>query len=214
MMSKFWEKIRDKEIWKIAMMVVLLFIITIWSGYTIQTSWGSIYKSNPNDIVNLKMTKIKAQTNYSMDMKTCLLSDLSNLYEDRLIQYCRENNANVSQDRIANDVRYYKLIIIAMSDVCENITVERYIHNNDLYRYVNKADWDAFKANVVSLYLREGRQIMAYYYDNTKVIMPLQEWLKREGPELVRVMSGNTDKLMEDLKTESVIYYTSINGKK
>jgi hypothetical protein len=208
-MSKFWENLKDKEIWKISMMVVLLCVILVWSGYTINTQWGSLYKNNPEELTNRKMTKIKAQTNYSLDMKTCVLNDLGQLYEEALSKYIVDHGLNIGQERIEKDTLYYRLINIAMNDVCENITIERYIHNNDLYRYTNKADWDAFKKNVSELYIREGQQILRIYYDNTKVVMPLKDWLSLGGRMIAETVVKNTDRLMEDLKTESLIYYNS-----
>lgn len=212
MKMSLFDKIKDVEIWKLGLMFTLLIIMIVWSGYTIQTKWGSIYKNDTENAVNRKMTKIKAQTNYSKDMKMCLLTDLAAIYEEVLLQYCKENNINATQEKIASDVKYYRLIVVAMSDSCEDITIERFIHNNDLYRYTNINDWNKFKQNVVELYLREGHNVLTNYYDNSKVIMPLNEWLKRKGKDLAASLGKNTDKLLEDLKTESVIYYNLVNN--
>lgn len=203
----FKEKIKEAAVWKIAVLFSISLVFVMLSGYTITTNWGSISKNDSESLMNKKMTKIKAQTNYSLDMKTCVLNDLGQLYEDTLNKYIEEHHLNIGQERIDKDVLYYRLIDIAMNDVCENITIERYIHNNDLYRYENKSDWDAFKKNVVDLYIREGQQILRVYYDNTKTIMPLKDWLRLGGNIIYEKVYKNTDKLMEDLKTESVIYY-------
>jgi hypothetical protein len=207
--------IKNTEVWKIGIMIVLCLIILIWSGYTISTKWGSVYKDDADKMINKKITKIKAQTNYSLDMKTYMLMDLSTLYEEKLKIYCKRNNIAVNPEMIASDVQYYQLITIAMNDVCENITIDRYVHNNDLYRYRNKNDWDVFKANVINLYIKEGKQILTTYYDNDKVIMPVYVWMDLAEKDLYNIVEKNTDKLLEDLKTESLIYYNSLeNGSK
>ncbi len=206
---KLAEKIKDMAIWKIALLFGSVLIITVLSGYTITTQWGSIFKNDSESLMNKKMTKIKAQTNYSLDMKTCVLNDLGQLYEEILTRYSYEKGLNLTQERIDQDTLYYRLIDIAMNDRCEDITIERYIHNNDLYRYTNKADWDAFKKNVMDLYVREGQQILRTYYDNSKVTMPLKDWLRLGGNAIYTIVCKDTDKLLEDLKTESIIYYNS-----
>lgn len=206
---KLIEKIKDTAIWKMAVVFVLMVVIIIFSGYTVTTKWGSIYKNDSESLMNKKMTKIKAQTNYSLDMKTCVLNDLGQLYEEVLTKYSHDKGLNLTQEKIDKDTLYYRLIDIAMNDRCEDITIERYIHNNDLYRYTNKADWDAFKRNVMDLYVREGQQILRTYYDNSKVSMPLKDWLRLGGSTIYTIVCKDTDKLLEDLKTESIIFYNS-----
>jgi hypothetical protein len=203
------EKIKDTAIWKIAVLLGIALLFIVFSGYTVTTNWGSIYKNDSESLMSRKMTKIKAQTNYSLDMKTCVLNDLGQLYEEVLTRYALDKGLNLSQEKINQDTLYYRLIDIAMNDRCEDITIERYIHNNDLYRYTNKSDWDAFKKNVIDLYIREGQQILRVYYDNTKVTMPLKDWLRLGGNAIYNIVLKDTDKLLEDLKTESVIYYNS-----
>jgi hypothetical protein len=96
---------------------------------------------------------------------------------------------------------------MAMNDACEQITIMRHVYDNDLYRYSNLNDWQRFKANVVELYVTQGRKVLLDNYDNSKVIMPVHIWMKLAGRELVQVITVNADKLLEDLKTESVIFY-------
>lgn len=201
--------IKDIDIWKILLMILIVLLLFMWGGYTIRTKWGTVAK---DDLAKREMVKVKTQTNYSKDMKTSMIFDLSECYEYNLKKYIKENNINISYKRIEQDIKYYKLITIAMSDACEDITIDRYIHNNDLYRYQNRNDWDNFKLNVVNLYLRVGRDIIMNYYDDAKTIMPLREWEKRAGKEIMSIITINTNKLLEDLKTESCIYYYQRNG--
>ena len=211
-MKKILTIFSNVEIWKVILLFMMCLIILIWSGHTItvNTKWGAIYKGNKVDLLGKKITKIKAQTNYSLDMKTCMLADLSYLYECKLKEYCRNNSISITPEKIASDVKYYKLIVIAMNDACEDITIDRYIHNNDLYRYKNKNDWEVFKQNVKDLYYRESKQVIIFYYDNNKIIMPIHKWIEYAVIELKAIIEKNTDKLLEDLKTESLIYYNSM----
>jgi hypothetical protein len=209
---KIKEFIKKIDVWKIIILISFLVIIIIASGYTINTQWGSIFK-NSDDKLNGKITKIKTQTNYSNDMKKDVIADNGALYDKVLREYVKEKNINVTNERIEKDVRYYKVLLIVMNDACEDITINRYIHNNDLYRYKNKNDWEVFKSNVISLYMKTGTDILYNYYDNSKVIMPLNEWLKRSRVGIVDVMTKNTNKLLENLKIESDIYYRHFGGK-
>lgn len=187
--------------------IAIVMIIAMFAGYTITTQFVSISKNDSNKKMMQFLVKIKAQSNYTIDMKDRILKDLGQLYEDKLTEYCEANCPNVTAERIMQDVKYYRLIVMQMNDACEQITIYRYIYDNDLYRYTNINDWKKFKANVVELYVTQGRKTLLDNYDNSKVIMPVHIWMKLAGRELVQVITENTDKLLEDLKTESVIFY-------
>jgi hypothetical protein len=210
----FFDKIKDVEIWKVAVMIALLFVILIWSGYTVTTKWGSIYKNDPNEIVMKNLAKIKTQTNYSNDMKVNVLSDMSNLYQDKLLWYCKNKNIEISNDRVYSDVKYFKLIVVAINDFCEDTAMIRFIHDNDLYRYSNKADWENFKRGVADLFMRQGTQIVINYYDSSKVVMPIQDWVGIASAQLKTIIDNETDKFLEALKIESVIYHNAECGVK
>ena len=211
-MKKIKNLIVNADLWKILLMIGFLIIMLMAGGYTISTKWGTVFREDCEKRITKKMNKIKTQTNYSKDMKVNITSELSQLYEIKLRQYCRDNNISVTQEEINRNVRYYRLITIAMNDACEDITIDRYIHNNDLYRYSNKNDWDVFKKNVVDIYVREGREVFLNYYDNESVIMPGHIWVSMAGRELFMIIKENTDKLLEDLKIESCIFYIDKNG--
>jgi hypothetical protein len=204
---KLSEFVKSTDVWKIIIMVILLIIILIWCGYTIDTAWGSIYKDDYEKIVGHNLIKIKTQTNYEKDMKDRILIDLGNLYEEKLIVFCKENNINTCQNKIISDVKYYRTIVMAMNDACEDITLQRFIYDNDLYRYSNKNDWLNFKSYVTELFIKEGKKVLINNYDNDKVIMPINIWMRLAGRDLVECLKNNTDQLLEDLKTESVLYH-------
>jgi hypothetical protein len=206
-MNKIKGYFKNIDFWKLVIMVILLILILAWFNFTIDTKWGSIYRNDTEKFVNSNLTKIKTQINYSNDMKERIMADISDLYEEKLKIYCKENDINVTPEQILNDVKYYKLIIIAMNDYCNEMTLFRFIIDNELYRYSNKADWDKFIENAANIFLKKGRQIVYNYYDNTKVIMPVQCWEQMAGRELQECLIKNTTKLLEDLKTESILYY-------
>lgn len=187
--------------------IILFIILLISGGYTIVTKWGSIINNSPEKIISKKMTKIKTQTNYSIDMKVIMCNELSKLYEEKLKLYCDVNNIQITRDQLESDVKYYRLIVTAMNDKCEDIVITRYIHNNDLYRYSNQNDWSNFKINVIKLFKEKGVEILKNYYDNNKMIMPLHIWSKTGDAEIQEIIIRNTNKLLEDLKIESIIYH-------
>lgn len=201
--------LKDTELWKVILLFMIVVLLLVLGGYTIRTKWGSISKEN---IAEREMTKIKSQTNYAIDMKIAMVIELSELYEDILKDYIKEKGYNVSYSKIKSDVKYYKIIAIAMSDSCEDITIDRYIHNNDLYRYQNKNDWDIFKNNVVNIYMRKGTEVIENLYDNSKVILPLHEWHRRGGKDIYSILKDNTNEMLEYLKLESCIFHYQKNG--
>lgn len=211
-MKKVKQLITNVDLWKIMLMIGFLVIMLMAGGYTVSTKWGTIFREDCEKRITKKMNKIKTQTNYSKDMKINITSELSQLYETKLRKYCKDNNIPVTQKQINRNVRYYRLITIAMNDACEDITIDRYIHNNDLYRYSNQNDWNVFKQNVVDIYVREGKEVFINYYDNDNVIIPGHIWMDIAGRELVFIIKKNTDKLLEDLKIESCIFHVQHNG--
>lgn len=210
---KVREFLKNVEVWKIVLMISFLIIFLVAGGYTVQTKWGSIFRVNVEEQVTQNIVKIKAQYNYSQDMKISIIHDLGILYKQKLKVYITNNKLNISPEKIEGDVQYYQLIIGKINEVNEDITVHRFIFNNNLYRYKNRNDWEIFKKNVIDLYIREGKNLTEIYYDNSKCTMPLWFWLQTAGRELVQCVTKNADKLLEDLKMESVIYHQK-NGKK
>jgi hypothetical protein len=202
---KFIEIFKNLELWKIIFMGTIILFLA-FGGYTIRTKWVSISREDR------EMTKVKSQTNYAIDMKNAMVVELCNLYEIVLKEYIEEKGLQVSYSKIKADVKYYKLIAIAMSDACEDITIDRYIHNNDLYRYKNHNDWVTFKQNVVNIYMRKGTEVIENLYDNSKVILPLNEWHQRGGLRIYNTLSKNTNEMLEYLKIESCIFYLQHNG--
>lgn len=198
--------IQNTEIWKITLMICLFFLI-LFGGFTIRTKWGYITRERDRE-----MTKVKSQTNYAIDMKGAMVIGLCNQYEFTLREYIKEKGYSISENKIKADVKYYKLIAIAMSDACEDITIDRYIHNNDLYRYQNKNDWRVFKQTAINVYMRKGTEVIENLYDNSKVILPLHEWHRRAGKEIYNILEKNADEMLELLKLESCIYYDQSNG--
>jgi tRNA(Ile)-lysidine synthase TilS/MesJ len=203
----FKDLLKNADFLKIAIMAIMAIVILVFSGYTVTTQFGSIYKNDTDKKLLQYLVKIKAQSNYTQDMKDRILRDLGNLYEEKLILYCKEKNIDVSSDRIISDVKYYRMIVSMMNETCEEITIYRYIYDNDLYRYSNLNDWKNFKAGVTDLFIAQGKKILMDNYDNTKVIMPIHIWMRYAGKDLVDCLTINTDKLLEDLKTESVIFF-------
>jgi len=193
------------EIWKIVLMIVIA-VIVILSGYTVTTQFGSIYKNDSEKKLIQYLVKIKTQSNYAVNMKDKVLKDLGELYEEKLIIYCKENNISISNERIVADVKYYRLIVAIMNDTCEQFTLQRYIFDNDLYRYTNANDWKEFKESVKTLFITQGRKVLMDNYDNSKVLMPANIWMKYAGRELVACISDTTDVMLEGLKTESIIF--------
>lgn len=105
--------IKDIDIWKILLMILIVLLLFMWGGYTIRTKWGTIAK---DDLAEMEMVKVKSQTNRAIDMKGAMISDLCFQYEFTLREYIKEKGYNVSEDRIKVDIKYYKLIVIAMND--------------------------------------------------------------------------------------------------
>lgn len=206
---KILDIFKNIDLWKIGLMFAIVLLLLTIGGYTIRTKWGTISREN---LADREMTKVKSQTNCAIDTKGAIVSDLCFQYAFTLRGYIKEKGYDISENRIKSDVKYYKLIAIAMSDACEDITIDRYIHNNDLYRYQNKNDWDVFKKNVVNIYMRKGTEIIESLYDDSKVILPLHEWHKRAGKEIYTILERNTEEMLEYLKIESCIYYIQSNG--
>jgi len=210
---KIKEILKDIELHRLILqygiLIILFIILMISGGYTIVTKWGSIINNNPEKMIERKMTKIKTQTNYSIDMKIIVSNELSKLYEDKLKSYCNTNNINITREEIESDVKYYGLLVNTMNDLCEDITISRYIHNNDLYRYENSNDWNNFKNNIINLFLKTGTEVLKKNYDNNKVTMPLHIWLNTGGKEIQQIVAKNTNCLLDNLKIESVIYHNN-----
>jgi hypothetical protein len=197
--------IKNIETWKIILMGIIILSVA-FSGINVKTKWISFSRANK------EMTKVKAQTNNAIDMKNAMVVELCNLYEIVLREFIKDKNLDIPYSKIKSDVKYYKLIAIAMSDACEDITIDRYIHNNDLYRYQNQNDWIAFKQNVVNVYMRKGTEIIENLYDNSKVILPLNEWHQRGGLRIYNTLSKNSNEMLEFLKKESCIFHKQGNG--
>lgn len=206
---KIIDWITNVETWKIFLTGMIVLTLILWSGYSVRTQWGTISKE---DIAKREMTKVKSQTNCAIDMKSAMVLGLCTQYEQTLREYVNEKKLNVLESKIKSDIKYYKLIAIAMSDACEDITINRYIHNNDLYRYKNKNDWDVFKSNAINIYMRKGTEIIENFYDDSKVILPLREWHKRAGKEIFQILSKNANEMLEYLKIESCIFFNQGNG--
>jgi lipopolysaccharide export LptBFGC system permease protein LptF len=205
---KIKEIFKNTDLWKIILMVGILLVIVVgWFGFTVITPWGTITKDSYEKVIAHNRIKLKTQVNYAKDMKERILIDLGNLYEEKLLLYCQEKNIILNQDQISNDVKYYRVVVMAMNDACDNITVDRYILDNDLYRYTNKSDWDKFKLNTADLFIKEGKKVLINNYDNSKVIMPINAWFRLGGKELTACLIVNTDRMLEDLKIESVLYH-------
>lgn len=210
MVKKILNIFNDIIIWRMFISIVIIIAAIILGGFTINTKWGSISRGSAQVQIERKMTKIKTQTNYSNDMKLNMLFALSSLYENKLKEYIKENNLNVQVNEIESDVQYYRLIITAINDACEDITLIRYVHNNNLYRYTNIKEWEFFKDSVKEVYNKVGKKVLLEYYDSSKVIMPLGVWIEKAVIELSNIIDKYTEQLLESIKTESVIYYNQL----
>jgi len=185
--------------------IIILFIAVFIGGFTINTKWGSIFKNDTNEKINQKITKIKAQINYNKDMKTSVLFAIGQLYGQILREYIIEKNLIVEDKIVLSNIKYYRLIVKAINDECESITIDRYILDNNLYRFKNENDWQDFVDNIVQLYLDTGKQVLIDNYDNNLVVMPLHEWVVRAGKGLNEILTEHTQKLLKNLKMESII---------
>ena len=120
------EIFKNTDLWKILLMVGILLVIVVgWFGFTVITPWGTITKDSYEKVIAHNRIKLKTQVNYAKDMKERILIDLGNLYEEKLLLYCQEKNIILNQDQISNDVKYYRVVVMAMNDACDNITVDR-----------------------------------------------------------------------------------------
>lgn len=111
---RIFDFVKNIDIWKIGLLIIIALLLFALGGYTIRTRWGTIAKE---DLAKREMTKVKSQTNYALDMKDAMVVDLCDQYESTLRNYVIEKGYTVSYNRIKLDVKYYKLIAIAMSDV-------------------------------------------------------------------------------------------------
>jgi hypothetical protein len=192
----------------IIILSITIIMTVLGGGYTFSSMWFSLSKKDK------LITKIKAQTNYSIDMKKQMKSRIGSLYEVKLKEYIKEEELSVPYPKIESDVKDYKKIVIKINDNLEDLTLSRYIYNNDLYRYSNPVHWKQVKDKAIQLFSNIGRDILINNYEHSKMTMPLKVWIEKAHKELQIIIKEETYYLMDSLKMESDIYYKYHNGRK
>ena len=194
-----------KKYWVYLVGIIIIAVASLLMNYNIESRWVSIVKQNSKTIDRYK-NKIKVQYSYSIDMKEAMKEALPKFYQRKLRDYILQNNIQVTERRILSDIKYYKLVTIAICNQCEDITLDRYILTNDLYRYKGLEEWRKFRKDAFIKYMVQGRQVMTTYYDDSKVIMPVREWVKVNN-EISKIVEEESFKLLEGLRAESILYH-------